>query len=155
MTLSLKNYFHVLPFYKLPYAYISQNILSSKCSVWMENQKTNYIGVVIVKIIVYVFFSQTRRRKKGRLMWSQQDMSINSSHDWLPANDLSWLIRLPTSQDLISFLGCMQDISKGIVIHIKHFGKLIVLLLFHNNHENKLCVQRKKNIWNRWKEFSN
>ena len=41
LTLSLKNYFHVLPFYKLPYAYLSLNILSSKCSVWMENQKTN------------------------------------------------------------------------------------------------------------------
>ena len=64
LTLSLKNYFHVLPFYKLPYAYISQNILSSKCSVWMENQKTNYIGVVIVKIIiVYVFFTDSKKKE--------------------------------------------------------------------------------------------
>ena len=65
LTLSLKNYFHVLPFYKLPYAYISLKILSSKCSDWMENQKTNYIGVVIVKIIVYVFFHRLEEERRG------------------------------------------------------------------------------------------
>ena len=99
--------------------------------------------------MTFFFYSDLIRSKKGRLMWSQQDMSINSSHDWLPANDLSWLIRLPTSQDLISFLGCMQDTLKGIVIqlhryiYIKYFVKLNILLLLPNNHENEYVNKEK------------
>ena len=84
-------------------------------------------------------------------MWSQQDMSINSSHDWLPANDLSWLIRLPTSQDLISFLGCMQEILKVIVclgIYYLHtfLSSILESWMFWNLTE--FIWVNNNNIWN-------